>query len=140
MLFPRPYSLQEIAGLLNAQFDGDPDFEVTGINEIHMVEPGNLTFVDHPKYYDKALNSKATTILINKEVPEARRKSPDHFRRPFQGLCLAGQVLQAVRSLHRNDQPDCSNRRRHRHPTRGVYRQPCEDREELHYTCQCQHL
>jgi UDP-3-O-[3-hydroxymyristoyl] glucosamine N-acyltransferase len=84
MNFPRSYSLQEIAGLLNARFDGDPSFSVTGINEIHMVRPGDLTFVDHPKYYDKALNSKATTILINKEVPRPEGKaliiSDDPFR------------------------------------------------------------
>jgi UDP-3-O-[3-hydroxymyristoyl] glucosamine N-acyltransferase len=84
MLFPRPYSLQEIAGLLNARYDGDQDFEITGINEIHMVAPGDLTFVDHPKYYDKALNSKATTIIINKEVARPEGKaliiSDDPFR------------------------------------------------------------
>jgi UDP-3-O-[3-hydroxymyristoyl] glucosamine N-acyltransferase len=84
MLFPRSFTLKEIAGLLNARFDGDPDFQVTGINEIHMVSPGDLTFVDHPKYYDKALNSKATTILINKEVPCPEGKaliiSDDPFR------------------------------------------------------------
>ena len=84
MFFPRPYSLQEIANLLNARFDGDPSFEITGINEIHMVTPGDLTFVDHPKYYDKALNSRATTILINKEVSRPEGKaliiSEDPFR------------------------------------------------------------
>ncbi len=68
MKFEKPLRLAEVAGLLNAKPVGDPDFPVTGINEIHMVEPGDLTFVDHPKYYAKALNSKATTILINKEV------------------------------------------------------------------------
>ncbi len=61
-------TLKEVAALINAKYVGDPGFPVTGINEIHMVEPGDLTFVDHPKYYAKALNSKATTILINKEV------------------------------------------------------------------------
>jgi UDP-3-O-[3-hydroxymyristoyl] glucosamine N-acyltransferase len=84
MNFPRSYSLEEIATLLNARFDGDPGFEISGINEIHMVSPGDLTFVDHPKYYDKALNSKATTILINKEVPRPDGKaliiSDDPFR------------------------------------------------------------
>jgi len=84
MLFPRSYTLQEIAGLLQAPFDGDPSFMITGINEIHMVGAGDLTFVDHPKYYDKALNSKATTILINKEVPRPEGKaliiSDDPFR------------------------------------------------------------
>lgn len=84
MKFERPYSLKEIATYLNAKSDGDPDFEITGINEIHMVEPGDLTFVDHPKYYSKALNSRATTILINKEVecPEGKALviSDDPFR------------------------------------------------------------
>jgi UDP-3-O-[3-hydroxymyristoyl] glucosamine N-acyltransferase len=60
--------LEDIAKMIDAGFTGDPDFLIRGLNEIHMVEPGDLTFVDHPKYYDKALNSKATTIIINKEV------------------------------------------------------------------------
>jgi UDP-3-O-[3-hydroxymyristoyl] glucosamine N-acyltransferase len=84
MDFPRSYTLQEIASLIGARFDGEPSFSVTGINEIHMVSPGDLTFVDHPKYYEKALNSKATTILINKEVPRPEGKaliiSDDPFR------------------------------------------------------------
>lgn len=68
MKFSKPYTLQEISNLIGVDFEGPPEFKITGINEIHMVEPGDLTFVDHPKYYNKALNSKATTILINKKV------------------------------------------------------------------------
>ncbi|MCD4683325.1 MAG: UDP-3-O-(3-hydroxymyristoyl)glucosamine N-acyltransferase [Bacteroidales bacterium] len=68
MKFDHPFTLKQIAEIINADYDGDPEFIITGINEIHMVEPGDLTFVDHPKYYDKALTSKATTILINKRV------------------------------------------------------------------------
>lgn len=68
MKFPIPLTLQQVAGLLNAEFTGDPQFRVTGINEIHMVDTGDLTFVDHPKYYGKALSSKASVILINKKV------------------------------------------------------------------------
>ncbi|MCD4745158.1 MAG: hypothetical protein K8R58_02540, partial [Bacteroidales bacterium] len=66
------YKLKQIAQFINAEIVGNPDFIVSGINEIHVVKPGDLTFVDHPKYYDKALNSKATTIIINKKV-----KCPD---------------------------------------------------------------
>jgi len=68
MKFDSPQSLKEITELIHARFIGAPDFIISGINEIHMVEPGDLTFVDHPKYYKKALQSKATTILINKEL------------------------------------------------------------------------
>jgi len=74
MKFPKTYTLKEIADIIGAEMIGDENFSVTGINEIHMVENGDLTFVDHPKYYNKALNSAATTILINKKVecPEGK--------------------------------------------------------------------
>jgi UDP-3-O-[3-hydroxymyristoyl] glucosamine N-acyltransferase len=68
MKFDVPLTLKQVSELIHARYIGDENFPVTGINEIHMVEPGDLTFVDHPKYYEKALNSKANTILINKEV------------------------------------------------------------------------
>lgn len=84
MKLDRPYPLAELAGLISCEFTGPEGHTVTGINEIHMVEPGDLVFVDHPKYYDKALNSAATTILINKEVAAPAGKglifSDDPFR------------------------------------------------------------
>ncbi len=79
-----PLSLKEIAGIIEAEFDGDPSFQVTGINEIHRVEKGDLTFVDHPKYYKKALASAATTVIINKKMISPNGKalifSDDPFR------------------------------------------------------------
>jgi len=68
MKFPRTYTLKEIAQITGAKPVGPEDFPVSGINEIHVVESGDVVFVDHPKYYDKALQSAATVILINKEV------------------------------------------------------------------------
>ena len=84
MKFKNPHSLQSIATLLNIEFVGNANFEILGINEIHVVEKGDIVFVDHPKYYEKALNSAATTILINKKVacPEGKALliSDDPFR------------------------------------------------------------
>jgi UDP-3-O-[3-hydroxymyristoyl] glucosamine N-acyltransferase len=84
MKFKNPQILGDIALLINAEFLGSKTFEILGINEIHVVEKGDIVFVDHPKYYDKALNSAATTILINKKVtcPEGKSLliSDDPFR------------------------------------------------------------
>ena len=84
MRFPQPYTLKQIATLINTKYIGDDDFSVLGMNEIHVVQPGDIVFVDHPKYYDKALQSKATIVLINKEVecPEGKALliSDDPFR------------------------------------------------------------
>lgn len=97
MKFPKVIPLKEIAQIINSSFVGDENFPVQGMNEIHVVVPGDIVFVDHPKYYDKALQSAATIILINKEVAcppgKALLISDDPFRdfntlttyfRPFQ--------------------------------------------------------
>lgn len=84
MKFPQPYTLKQIATIIKSSFVGDENFPVLGMNEIHVVEEGDIVFVDHPKYYDKALQSRATIILINKEVecPEGKALliSDDPFR------------------------------------------------------------
>ena len=70
--------------MIHAEFIGPEDFQVLGMNEIHVVQAGDIVFVDHPKYYDKALESDATVILINKVVdcPEGKALliSDDPFR------------------------------------------------------------
>jgi UDP-3-O-[3-hydroxymyristoyl] glucosamine N-acyltransferase len=84
MKFPKPQKLKEIAALIGSGYVGPDDFEVLGMNEIHVVGPGDIVFVDHPKYYDKALQSAASVVLINKEVqcPEGKALlvSDDPFR------------------------------------------------------------
>lgn len=84
MKLKKPLSLGEAAGFLNAKLVGNPDLMVTGINEIHKVQPGDITFVDKEKYYDVALRSKASFIIINKEIASPNGKafivSKDPFR------------------------------------------------------------
>jgi UDP-3-O-[3-hydroxymyristoyl] glucosamine N-acyltransferase len=84
MKFPSPYTLNQIATIINAEYVGHDDFPVLGMNEIHVVEQGDIVFVDHPKYYDKALNCAASIVLINKKVdcPEGKALliSDDPFR------------------------------------------------------------
>ena len=84
MKFSRIHTLKEIAEIIGCSYVGADDFAVHGMNEIHVVEPGDIVFVDHPKYYDKALESAATIVLINKEVEcpsgKALLVSDDPFR------------------------------------------------------------
>ncbi|WP_395062866.1 UDP-3-O-(3-hydroxymyristoyl)glucosamine N-acyltransferase [Flavobacterium sp.] len=97
MKFSKTHTLKEIAEIIGCQYIGSDDFPVLGMNEIHVVTKGDIVFVDNPKYYDKALQSAATIVLINKEVACPQGKalliSDDPFRdfntltkhfRPFQ--------------------------------------------------------
>lgn len=76
-------TLKEAASFLRAEFSGDPETPITGINEIHKVENGDLTFVDHPKYYEKVLQSAASVIIINKRLPSTNGKSLIFSDEPF---------------------------------------------------------
>ncbi len=84
MKFPQTHTLAQIATIINTKFVGDENFPVLGMNEIHVVEAGDIVFVDHPKYYDAALKSAATVVLINKDVACPKGKalliSDDPFR------------------------------------------------------------
>ena len=96
MHFDKPITVKWIAEFIGAEIGGDATTMATGINEIHMVEKGDIVFVDHPKYYDKCLQSDATVILINQKTDcpegktllitagpfEAYLKLVNHFR-PF---------------------------------------------------------
>ncbi|MEO6453012.1 MAG: UDP-3-O-(3-hydroxymyristoyl)glucosamine N-acyltransferase [Ginsengibacter sp.] len=74
MQFSSPVSVKWIASFINAEIVGDENGTATGINEIHNVQPGDIVFVDHPKYYSKSINSAASFIIINKktDVPPAK--------------------------------------------------------------------
>lgn len=83
MRFQTPIALNVLAELISAEVVGDGQMKVTGLNEIHRIEEGELVFVDHPKYYDKALASKATFILINKNVKAPEGKALLISESPF---------------------------------------------------------
>ncbi|MDQ0476955.1 LpxD N-terminal domain-containing protein [Chryseobacterium sp. MDT2-18] len=84
MTFTKPQTLKSISEIIGAKMIGDENFPVLGTNEIHRVKSGEIVFVNHPKYYDKALHSAATIILIDKEVEcpagKALLVSDDPFR------------------------------------------------------------
>ena len=85
MKFPEKISLSTVASLINAEIIGNKNAEALGINEIHKVENGDLCFVDHPKYYDKCLQSDATHIIINtKDVTVPQGKNLLVTQEPFE--------------------------------------------------------
>lgn len=93
MKFPQTYKLKDIASIIDAKFIGNENFPVEGINEIHRVEAGDIVFVDHSKYYDKALQSNATIVLINKEVDCPEGKALLISDDPFRDFVKIGQYF-----------------------------------------------
>ena len=117
--FLSPQKPKDIASFLSAEFVGNANMRVYGINEINVVEEGDIVFVDHEKYYNKALNSKASVVIINKKVDcppgKALIVSSDPFRdfnritghffpRPFQfyGRKSTGKAISDLAVIGKN--------------------------------------
>jgi len=80
---PNPIPVSELATRTGARVLGDSSISATGINEIHKVRPGDICFVDHPKYYNRCLNSAATIIFIDKDVEVPTGKAVLVMNDPF---------------------------------------------------------
>ena len=83
MNFPHPIPVREIADMIQAEIIGDAGVLATGINEIHNVRPGDITFVDVKKYFDKSLTSAASIVILNERVEAPEGKTLLLCEKPF---------------------------------------------------------
>lgn len=83
MKFRYPISASELASQIGAQCIGNGNIQLFGINEIHRVEDGDVTFCDNSKYLKKALDSAATCILVNEKFEALENKVLLLVEKPF---------------------------------------------------------
>ncbi|MCZ2355438.1 MAG: UDP-3-O-(3-hydroxymyristoyl)glucosamine N-acyltransferase [Bacteroidia bacterium] len=105
MKLTQPVTVTEIARIIGGKVLGNPNHIVSGFNEIHRVEPGDLTFVDVEKYFKKSLNSRATTILLNQEVEIPEGKALILSNDPFRDYNLLTEYFQPRSSLDIYNEP-----------------------------------
>lgn len=100
MQFPSPVSAVWLAEFINAKIIGVKEASAAGINEIHKVQEGDIVFVDHPKYYDKCLQSAASFIIINNEVEAPAGKTLLVTEEPFEAYL---QIVEHFKPFRRSD-------------------------------------
>ena len=102
MKLSTPISVQWLSTFTESELIGNNQLEVTGVNEIHQVEVGDIVFVDHPKYYETCLNSAASCILINnKEVRLPTGKALLFCSDPFEAY---SKIVKHFKPLQLSDQ------------------------------------
>lgn len=101
MRFERPVPITEIASLIGAEIIGSREGVAAGINEIHKVEEGDLVFVDHPKYYQKCINSAATFIIINQKTDFPPHKALLLVDQPFEAYLTIVQHFRPFQPLQK---------------------------------------
>lgn len=83
MELSQPVSAAELAEYINGNFKGPEDLKVSGLNEIHKVTNGDVTFADNRKYFQKAFSSAASLILIHEEATPPEGKGVIIIDEPF---------------------------------------------------------
>lgn len=73
--------LAEIADRLSCQLDGDGEIEIYGVASLEDAENGYLSFFTNTKYLQKALSTKASAIIVDKnftglEIPLLKSSNP----------------------------------------------------------------
>ena len=84
MKFKQPIAVKDIAEKYDLEIIGDANFMATGINEIHKVEAGDITFVDVERYFQKSLTSAASIIILNKKIECPEGKVLLYCETPFE--------------------------------------------------------
>ena len=65
-------TLAELADLVGGSVVGDRDTAISGVSGIREAKAGEITFVANPKYAAEIAETKASAVIVGREVDEAR--------------------------------------------------------------------
>ena len=63
--------LNELAQSVDGTVVGDGEVEISGVAAIEEARPGEITFIANPKYLPKLSETRASAVIVSKEVTQA---------------------------------------------------------------------
>ena len=79
-------TLEEIAALLQGELIGDGSVKIRGTAGIEEAQPGELTFLVNPKYQIYLKNTKASGVIVGKEIEKLKIPVIRH-NNPYFAFC-----------------------------------------------------
>ncbi len=61
-------TLAEIAKLVNGELRGDGNIQITGVADIKLAKPGDITFLANPKYNALAEKTAASAVIVARQI------------------------------------------------------------------------
>ena len=87
------HRLADLAAMVGADLEGDPDRPIDGIATLLAAGPGDLSFLTNPRYRDQALASKAGALLVSRDL------SPETLADLRTDLVLCDDAYRALADL-----------------------------------------
>jgi len=77
--------LRDLAGQLGCRLDGDGAVEITRVAGIDQAQPGDITFVDNPRYVSRLATTAASAVILSDDlaVPPGSRFAVLRSRQPY---------------------------------------------------------
>jgi UDP-3-O-[3-hydroxymyristoyl] glucosamine N-acyltransferase len=61
--------LRDLAGRLECRLEGDQDLEIVRVAGIDQARPGDVTFVDNPRYVPSLASTQASAVIVAHDLP-----------------------------------------------------------------------
>jgi UDP-3-O-[3-hydroxymyristoyl] glucosamine N-acyltransferase len=85
--------LSEIASRLECALEGDGDVDIRRVAGIDRAEPGDLTFLSHEKYVKKFPTTRASAVIVGRDVPARTSAALLRTDQPYLAFCKAVELL-----------------------------------------------
>ena len=61
-------TLRELADQLQCRLEGDATLQITRVAGIEQAQPGDVTFVDNPRYVPRLSGTKASAVIVGEDI------------------------------------------------------------------------
>jgi UDP-3-O-[3-hydroxymyristoyl] glucosamine N-acyltransferase len=78
-------TLRDLAGQLGCRLEGDGGIEIARVAGIDQAQPGDITFVDNPRYVSRLAATSASAVIVSDDlvVPSGARFAVLRSRQPY---------------------------------------------------------
>ncbi len=74
------FTAKEIAHILNGSIEGNPDVYVNTVSKIEEAKEGSLSFLANPKYYNYVYSTRASIVIVSKDLQLEKPVKPTLIR------------------------------------------------------------
>ncbi len=92
---------RQIADILNASIEGDPDVKVSNLSKIEEGKPGTISFLGNLKYTPYIYTTEASVVIVNKDFSTEKPITPTLLRVESAQLAFS-QLLEFYNQIKRN--------------------------------------
>ncbi len=86
-------TLQQLAEAINAEVQGDPNLEITGVATLASAKPGQIAFLANEKYRAQLDSTQASAVIVAPNVEVGDNTSALRTKNPYAGFAKVAQLL-----------------------------------------------